>query len=482
VVCLGYRWSVPTYEPALRGTDVLFEVLEEHLGTFLDLAEAAGRPVPSWVRSELTDYLACGIVRHGFTLLRCLGCRTSRVVAFSCKGRAFCPSCCGRRMNSTAAHLVDRVFPRVPVRQWVLSLPIPLRYRLAWDADLCEAVLASFIGTLEGFYRVHTDQPSGRGGAVTFQQLFGSSMAANLHFHTLRVDGVFAVDADGALVFHPAPPLTTEQVQGVVDEVRRRVVRLLRRRGLLDEADELSQHDEHDPDEDAQRVLLGASVAGRVALGLRAGKRPRALRGPPRPQRPLPPRCAVAEGFNLHADVRLAGPDRPALERLCRYIARPPVSHDRLSRTPEGDVVLTFKRAWDDGTRAHVLTPLEFIARLAAIVPRPRRHLLHLHGVFAPAASLRSRVVPAPPPTQERQPLLPPSVLVPRHSRWIPWSDLLWRVFEVDGRACPTCGRPMTVHAVVQGVWATRRVLASLARPSAAPPLLPGRAPPAATA
>ena len=472
-----------TYEPAERGADVLFEVLDEHLATFLDETEASGRSVPRWVRAELTDYLACGIVRHGFTLLRCLGCRTSRVVAFSCKGRAFCPSCCGRRMNSTAAHLVDRVFPRVPVRQWVLSLPFALRFRLAWDGELCGAVLASFIGALQAFYRAHTGQASGQVGAVTFQQLFGSSMGANLHFHSLVTDGLFTLDAAGGVTFHPAPALTTADVQAVVDEVHRRVVRLLRRRGLLDEADELLQHDEDmETDEDAERVLLGASVAGRVALGLRAGKRPRALRGPPRPHRPLPPRCAVAGGFNLHADVRVAAHDVQALERLCRYIARPPISHDRLSRTPEGDVVLTFKRAWDDGTRAHVLTPLEFIARLAAIVPRPRRHLLHLHGVFAPAAPLRSRVVTAPPPAPERQPLLPPSVLVPRDSRWIPWSDLLWRVFDVEGRACPNCGRPMEVHAVVQGVWATRRVLASLARPSAAPLLLPARAPPAATA
>ena len=189
--------------------------------------------------------------------------------------------------------------------------------------------------------------------------------------------------------FHPAPPLTTTDVQAVVDEIRRRVVLLLRRRGLLDEAGELAQHDEHDDDADAQRLLLAASVAGRVALGTRAGKRPRVLRGPPRPSRPLPPRCAVAAGFNLHADVRVAARDRDALERLGRYIARPAIAHDRLSRTPEGDVVLTFKRAWDDGTKAHVLTPLEFIARLAAIVPRPRRHLLHFHGVFAPAASPR---------------------------------------------------------------------------------------------
>ena len=65
------------------------------------------------------------------------GCGLDRLVPFSCRGRGFCPSCGGRRMAERAAHLVDRVFPAVPVRQWVLSFPHCLRYRLAWDHDLC---------------------------------------------------------------------------------------------------------------------------------------------------------------------------------------------------------------------------------------------------------------------------------------------------------------------------------------------------------
>jgi hypothetical protein len=71
-------------------------------------------------------------------------------VAFSCKGRGFCPSCGGRRMSELAAHLVDRVMPDVPVRQWVLSLPWSLRYQLAFDAALCRDVLAVFIRVVFG--------------------------------------------------------------------------------------------------------------------------------------------------------------------------------------------------------------------------------------------------------------------------------------------------------------------------------------------
>ena len=72
---------------------------------------------------------------------------------YSCKSRAICPSCCGRRMADTAAHLVDRVFPEVPVRQWVLSVPHAVRYRLAYDADMVTAVLNVFMRAIFGFLR-----------------------------------------------------------------------------------------------------------------------------------------------------------------------------------------------------------------------------------------------------------------------------------------------------------------------------------------
>ena len=98
--------------------------------------------------TELRGFLRCGILAHGFVRVHCDGCGLDRVVAFSCKGRGFCPSCGGRRMADTAAHLVDRVLPEVPVRQWVLSLPFALRYRLAYDAALTTAVLGVFVRTV----------------------------------------------------------------------------------------------------------------------------------------------------------------------------------------------------------------------------------------------------------------------------------------------------------------------------------------------
>ena len=85
------------------------------------------------------------MLAHGFLRIYCDVCGHGRLVAFSCKGRVFCTPCGGRRMADTAAHLVDRVLPEVPIRQWVLTLPYPLHYRCAWNARLTSEVLRCFL-------------------------------------------------------------------------------------------------------------------------------------------------------------------------------------------------------------------------------------------------------------------------------------------------------------------------------------------------
>ena len=143
------------YAPRDPAADVLHRVVREHLQTFLAEAAYLREGVPRFVEEEFQAFLSCGWLAGGFARFRCVGCQTERLVAFSCKGRGFCPSCGGRRMTERAAHLVDHVIPDVPVRQagapdartvrvgvaWVLTLPHRLRYLLAWRHDLCKAVV-----------------------------------------------------------------------------------------------------------------------------------------------------------------------------------------------------------------------------------------------------------------------------------------------------------------------------------------------------
>ena len=132
-----YRRREPEKEP-------LYQVLAGHLEAFLQQAGTAEHRLPLHVDKELRAYLECGILAYGFVRASCEDCGKSRAVAFSCKKRGFCPSCSGRRMADTAARLVDDVLPRVPVRQWVLSFPYEIRYRLAYDGEWVSAVLAVF--------------------------------------------------------------------------------------------------------------------------------------------------------------------------------------------------------------------------------------------------------------------------------------------------------------------------------------------------
>jgi len=119
------------YQRRDREASVLYRAVQHNLETFLASAQEQGRVVPRFVERELRAYLRCGILGHGFLRVRCDDCGRERLVAYSCKTRGFCPSCGARRMSDTAAHLVDRVFPEVPVRQYVLSLPFALHTRLA---------------------------------------------------------------------------------------------------------------------------------------------------------------------------------------------------------------------------------------------------------------------------------------------------------------------------------------------------------------
>ena len=123
---------------------VLYRAIATHLPTFL--ARTAGEDGTGWpafVRREFEAYLKCGRLEHGLVRVQCERCGDTPVVAFSCRRRGFCPSCGGRRMSELAAHLVERVLPPVPIRQWVFTVPVPVRYQLAFDAALTRSVLAS---------------------------------------------------------------------------------------------------------------------------------------------------------------------------------------------------------------------------------------------------------------------------------------------------------------------------------------------------
>jgi len=151
------------------------------------------------------------------------------------------------------------------------------------------------------------------------------------------------------------------------------------------------------------------------------------------------------------------------------------LGHKRLRRTPAGEVVLQLKTPYRDGTTHLVMTPLEFLQRLAALVPRPRLHLIRFHGVLAPNATLRSQIVPgeADPATDTAHE--DGDSLAPSTRARLRWAQLLKRVFAIDITTCPQCSGPLTLIAAIEDPAVIIKILSHLGLPTRAPPRTPAR-------
>jgi hypothetical protein len=228
-------------------------------------------------------------------------------------------------------------------------------------------------------------------------------------------------------------------------------------------------------------------------------------------------------GVSLHANVAVPAGDRRRLERLCRYVARPPLATERLARLPDGRLLYRLKHRWRDGTRQVVFDSLELVGKLASLVPPPRFHLVRYHGVFAPCASARDRVVPgaadavaahrpdaidaagdspgngAPAAEAGAGSALEPlgtaglparsairgtaepspeigndaACAAPPRPRRLSWSELMRRVFAIDVLECPRCRGAMRILAVIHPPDTTAAILACLNLPTRAPPTEP---------
>ena len=200
------------------------------------------------------------------------------------------------------------------------------------------------------------------------------------------------------------------------------------------------------------------------------------------------PRCASVSGFSLHANTSVPAGDRQRLERLCRYCARPPLAIERLEPLSDGRLLYRFKRAWRDGTTHIVLTPLELLEKLSAIVPAPKTHLVRYSGILGPAAKWRPLIIPnaaAPPAesvpaihspcpaqihTSARESSIAEAVSTTRHRRNYTWAERMKRVWTLDVLECPRCHHRLRILAAIHPPDATRRILECLGLPSRAPP------------
>ncbi len=396
---------------------------------------AAVRVLAGLRRRALRRYLDCGLFENGFARVRCPDCHAEYLLAFSCKTRELCPSCAARRAAATAALLREEVLEEVGHTQWVFVMPKMLRPYFLHHRELLGGLARAAWETVLELMVAGTGEEDLRPGMVAVVQTAGDLANWHPHVHALVSRGGWTRDWQWVPVAY-----VDESAAELL--YRHKVMRMLQEEGLLAE--------------ERTELLLSWRHTG----------------------------------FSVHNRVRVEPEDQPAVERLARYIMRPPISLERIRWSGEGEVFYQPKgghdgRARQPGDVAEAFDPAEFLARVIMHIPEPRRHLVRYYGWYSNVSrGKRRRQVEAVTDTgpcdgeQARSTQSDrdhsPDARALRRS----WAQLIKRIYEVDPLVCPSCGSEMKVIAFITEHEVVDAILRHLAKTGARHP----RGPPSAAA
>lgn len=498
----AHHHQAVTYERRRPELSTLHQVVRENYKTFAAHIEHEGRHLPKHVTKEFDEYLKCGILAHGFLRLKCEDCKAERLVAFSCRGRGFCPSCLGKRQAIATEFLMEKLLGGLPVRQFVLSMPFELRFLMARDSKLMSLILAIVNRSITRLYRKMANAELGTyadytTGAVTFIQRYGSSLNLNIHFHILVIEGVWNKADAKTLSLNPesktklrelrAP--TNDDIKDLTQKLSQKIRRFLEKKGYSkpspgNDKDIVYEQEGFFTDGAVIDEFQSASIQSRLATGPNRGKRVRKLGQQvhlPFRQELKGPRCFAVDGYSLHANTFCQAIETHKLKRLIEYVARPPFANERISRTQNGDVTLKLKKPFSDGTTHILFTPLEFIEKLSALVPKPRVHLIRYAGAFARHAKIRPDVL-----VKARMGDLTDATVAidePKapSEKSKSWARLLRKVFGIDVESCHNCGGKNVKNiAAIMEKAVIEKILTHIGIPPDIPEVAAARAPPQA--
>lgn len=412
----------------------MYQIVQDNLETALDLwrngdTNDPHAPPPGPFRDEVEEtarhFLQCGVLRFGAVKIQCPDCRKTFFVAFSCGRRGLCVSCAQKRALLRAEHL-DSIAPRVPHRQFVLTIPKRLRAFFRNDPRRCGKLLTFFGQTLRQWFE-RRSAPDALPGASMVLQLFGNDLKVHPHIHAIVSDGAFLPDG----TFLPLQTITETDRECFEQDFRDRLLRWCIQENLLDkvQADNM--------------------------------------------------RSWPHSGFSLDTSVKTEADDQAGLRRIALYIHRPPLVASRLTYKRATGMVV-YKLFRNERTHFHarsnflVMPATQFLLRLLQLIPPPGLKTTRYIGVYAPA---RSGVFKPSAPNDGPDENSHDETENNRTTR-SSWARLIHRVFEVDPLTCPECGTQMRIVAAIVADAELVRILTHLDLPFELPKTAPSRASP----
>ena len=417
------------YRPRRPRQSPLWQCLSGHFDAFLDVYEERYQSRFGFLRPIIPEvvnkFLDCGDLERGFARVRCDHCKHEYLLAFSCKGRWFCPSCHQKKVQLFGALLSETILFPVPHRHVTFGMPKMLRPCFRFDRDLLKDLCRIAHECLLEYLRTTLDLPDGLPGIVMAIHTFGEYLDFHPHLHALVADRLFYVLPDAGL-----KPLE--------ELFRARVITFLVDKGLLPPA------------------------------------RAEMLRG------------WVHSGFNVHRSRRVLPDEREDLERLAQYIIRNPFAVEKMQvsppnrANPDGSVIYRSGLNPKIQRNFEVFSPCDFIAAITQHIPDKSFQLVRYYGWYsnkmrgqrdkraaeeAKAAGQAVEVVDV----SEHQPRRIPSAK---------WRELIKKVWEADPLLCPKCQKEMRIVSLIDDGDVIERILRHLGLWQQGVRVSPARAPP----
>ena len=321
-----YRSRKPSESP-------LWQCLSLHFQEFLAEYEEKYEKKYGYLRSIVVEvvnkFLECGDLTRGFARVVCGACRHEYLLAFSCRGRWFCPSCHEKKVMQFGEFIVNTVAFPVPHRQYVFTIPIMLRAYFKYSRELLTKLCHVAEESLLEYLRETLSLPEGQLGMVMAIHTFGEYLNSHPHLHAVAADGLFARSG----TFYVLPRRSLKPLEELF---RVKVIRLLVDEGLL---------------------------AERMADKLLTWKH---------------------NGFSIDNGAPVKRKDREGLERLAQYIIRNPFSEEKMIYDEDGGTVIYHSKVNAKTNRNFEVYAIgEFIAAIAQHIPDKGFQLVRYYGWYS---------------------------------------------------------------------------------------------------
>jgi len=404
------------YKPRHPKRTKLWQCLHVHFDDYLNHYKEKYEKTYGYLRPIIEDvvnkYLECGDLSKGFARIVCQKCKQEYLLAFSCRGRWFCPSCHQKKVLHFGENITANIAYPVPHRQYVFCLPIMLRAYFKHDREMLTKLCQQAYKCLQEFMRASLRLPQGQAGMVMAIQTYGEYLNFHPHIHAAVADGLFTSQG----MFYVMPRLNTQALE---EMFRVRVIRLL-----------------------VAKRKLAKDLGGKL-LGWRHS------------------------GFSVHKGEVVKREARLGLERLAQYIIRNLFSEEKMMYNEKmGSIIYRSKPNPKVKGNFKVFTAGEFIGAITQHIPDKGFQLVRYYGWYSnKCRGIRAKIkkceVARGLQKTETEIIDISSCQAPK----VPskkWRELIKKIWEVDPLICPRCGGEMRIVALLDDSEIIEKILRHL--------------------